>query len=70
MYEKNVNLDLKIQELPEYLKRDALDYIDFLLHKYKDKKMETHPLQFDWEGGLSELKGQFTSVELQHNINR
>ncbi len=70
MREKNVNLDLKNQELPEHLKQEALDYIEFLLYKHKDQKTETNPFKFDWEGGLSELKDKFTSVELQKHATR
>ncbi|MEN6379618.1 MAG: DUF2281 domain-containing protein [Methanofastidiosum sp.] len=33
----------------------------FLYQEIKTKK-----LTFEWQGGLSELKDEFTSVELQH----
>ncbi len=62
MYEKEI--ELKIRELPEDLKREVLDYIEFLLKKYKSKK--TKKFKFDWEDGLSEIWEKFTSVELQH----
>ena len=55
-----------MQELPEYLKREVLDYIEFLLKKYKRKEGEKRPFPFDWEGGLAEIGKKFTSVELQH----
>ena len=64
MYEKEI--ELRMQELPEYLKREVLDYIEFLLKKYKRKEGEKRPFQFDWEGGLAEIGKKFTSVELQH----
>jgi len=35
MYEKEIKL--KIRELPEDLKREVLDYIEFLLKKYKSQ---------------------------------
>lgn len=55
----------KIQSLPLFLRREILDYIDFLTKKYKP---EDKPIQFsfNWEGGLKEFKNGFTSVELQH----
>ena len=64
MYEKKIRL--KIRRLPEDLRREVLDYIEFLLKKYKGGKMEVRKFRFDWEGGLSEIREKFTSVELQH----
>lgn len=61
----NKTLKTKIEELPTDLKKEVLDYIEFLLQKYS-KKVKKEKFRFDWEGGLSELKGKFTSVELQH----
>lgn len=64
MHEKEI--ELKIRELPEDLRREVLDYIEFLLKKYRDKEIKVKRFKFDWEGGLSELREKFTSVELQH----
>jgi hypothetical protein len=64
MNEKEI--ELKIRELPEDLQREVLDYIEFLLKKYKDKGIQSERLKFDWEGGLSDIREKFTSVELQH----
>lgn len=58
-------LKTKIEELPTDLKKEVLDYIEFLLQKYS-KRIKKEKFRFDWEGGLSELKDKFTSVELQH----
>lgn len=55
----------KLKELPEDLKKEVLDYIDFLIQKH-EKKVKNRKFKFDWEGGLSELKKKYTSVELQH----
>ena len=55
----------KLKELPEDLKKEVLDYIDFLMQKH-EKKVKKRKFKFDWEGGLSELKKEYTSVELQH----
>jgi len=55
----------KLDELPEDVEKEILDYIEFLLHKY-GKKTEKKRFKFDWEGGLSDLKDEYTSVELQH----
>ena len=64
MHEKQI--EIKIQSLPEDLKREVLDYMDFLLKKYKGTKSKAKKFRFDWEGELSEMRGEFTSVELQH----
>ena len=67
----NVNeIGIKLKKLPNHLVPEVLDYIDFLLNKYGSKetaKRENgNQFKFDWEGGLSKLKNQYTSVELQH----
>jgi hypothetical protein len=59
-------IEEKIQELPEELKREVLDYAEFLLSKYKDKKATAKKFKFDWEGGLSGADENLTSVDLQH----
>jgi hypothetical protein len=64
MYEREI--ETKVQKLPENLKKEVLDYIDFLLEKYQGKKVRKRKFTFDWEGGLSDIKDEFTSVELQH----
>lgn len=64
MYEKEI--EVKMQKLPEDLRKEVLDYVDFLLSKYQDREAARKKFKFDWEGGLSEIRGKFTSVELQH----
>jgi hypothetical protein len=59
-------IEVKFQELPENLKIQVLNYIDSLLKKHKNQKPGSEKFKFDWEGGLSDLKKEFTSVELQH----
>ena len=44
-------------------------YIEFLKTKYSGEKKNKQQFRFDWENGLSELKNQYTSVELQHKAN-
>jgi hypothetical protein len=55
----------KIQELPAELENELLDYIEFLIRKYGSGKSDK-AFSFNWENGLSILKDQFTSVDLQH----
>ncbi len=64
MHEKEV--EVKIQGLPEDLRREVLDYAEFLLRKYRGEAAKARRFRFDWEGGLSEIGEKFTSVELQH----
>ncbi len=64
MYEKEI--ELKIRELPEDLRKEVLDYIEFLIKKYRNRDVRARKFRFDWEGGLAEIKEKFTSVELQH----
>ncbi len=33
------------------------------------RDIEMKKFKFDWEGGLSEVKEKFTSVELQHKAS-
>ena len=65
MYEREI--EIKARGLPEHLKRQVLDFMEFLLKKYRGGDNETETFKFDWEGGLSDLRDNYTSVELQHN---
>jgi len=62
MYEKDI--ERKVRNLPENLKK-VLDYIEFLIEKHRGKKIKKK-FTFDWEGRLSDIRDEFTSVELQH----
>jgi len=55
-----------IERLPEHLKKEILDYTEFLLSKYKARKAKPGKLSFSWEGGLSDIKGEYSAVKLQH----
>lgn len=58
-------IQTKLNGLSDELKKEVLDYIDFLITKYC-KKEKKGKLTFDWEGELSDLKNKHTAVELQH----
>ena len=51
-----------------HLKREVIDFIDFLLKKHSIQR-EKYNFKFDWEGGLSDLDKKYTSVELQHKAS-
>jgi hypothetical protein len=59
------------ENLPEHIQRQLIEYAEFLISKYKKNKTDksSQTLNFNWENGLSDLKIQYTSVELQHKIN-
>lgn len=59
-------IEVKMKKLPEHIKREVLNYMEFLLEKYKNKDFKPGDFRFDWEGGLSDITEKFTSVELQH----
>jgi len=67
VYEKEILY--KIKKLPEELKKQVLDYINFLINANRKKKTSKRKFKFDWEGGLSEFRHKFTSVELQDKIS-
>ena len=56
----------KLQQLPDGLRKKVLDYIEFLLGKYGAKPPKQRRFSFSWEGGLAELRDKTSSVELQH----
>jgi hypothetical protein len=62
-----------MNDLPDHLIRQVSDYVDFLIAKYgqkkNDKKKSKSKFKFDWEGGLSDLRNQYTSIELQHQAS-
>lgn len=65
---KSEAIKTRLDELPEDLKKEVLDYVEFLLQKYGGKTKKKR-FRFDWEGGLSDLKEEYTSVELQHKAS-
>ena len=61
------NINDKLESLPNYLKREVLDYIEFLKNRYKIHGKKEH-FSFIWEGGLKDIKEQFNAVQLQHKL--
>ena len=56
-------LEELVKELPPELQQEVQDFARFLF------ETKVHPkrskLRMNWAGGLSEFRGQFTSLELQ-----
>ena len=65
MYEEEIAV--RLRALPEALKQEVLDYTDFLLSKQEKKKAKKEKFNFSWEGGLSDIGKEISSVELQHH---
>lgn len=62
----NANLmERKFNALPDDLKKEAWDFIDFLMTKRRHEKISSQ-FDFTWEGGLSRIKDKYSSVDLQH----
>lgn len=62
--------ELSLQEmlrmLPPELQTEVRDFAAFLLER---KVTPKHlPMKFQWEGALKDLRGRYTSVQLQHQI--
>jgi len=60
------DIENKLEKLPDHLIPQVIDYIEFLLAKHCSNKIDNSKFKFDWEGGLSKLKNDYRSVELQH----
>ena len=56
----------KLQQLPDPLRKEVLEYIELLLSKFRGKPPDKRRFTFNWEGGLAELRDKTSSVELQH----
>jgi hypothetical protein len=56
-------MEQKFNVLPDHLKKEALDFIDFLMAKRRQEKMSSQ-FDFSWEGGLTDFKDNFNSVDL------
>jgi hypothetical protein len=55
------------KQLPPENQREVRSYIEFLIAK-QEARSRRQP-QFDWAGALSDLREQYSSVELQHQIS-
>ena len=58
-------VEVKFNKLPEHLKKEVIDFIEFLTKKHQVPEGSGN-FSFNWEGGLSELKNEYSAVELQH----
>lgn len=59
-------LEQMIRDLPPEAQQAVREFVEYLHAKYATPKPRR--LRFDWEGALANLRDQYTSVELQHEI--
>ena len=57
------DIEDKIIKLPEHVRPELDNFIEFLLSKYGNEKTRNARFKFDWEG---KLKSKYSSIELQH----
>jgi hypothetical protein len=58
-------IEVKFNRLPEHLKKEVIDFIEFLTKKHQPPE-GSGQFSFSWEGCLSEFKNEYSAVELQH----
>jgi len=63
-YMKEEAINDMMKRLPPELHQEVEDFIQFLIEKRGRRSRK--PMKLDWFGGLADLCGQYTSVELQH----
>ena len=61
-------LEEKIKQLTPEEKEHVLRFVDEILSKKSIESLD-RKLSFEWAGALADLKDQYTSVELQKQIN-
>jgi hypothetical protein len=56
-------LDEKIEKLPLFLKKEVLDFAEFISRKYQSTRRAK--LKFSWSGKLAEFSSNYDSLKLQ-----
>jgi hypothetical protein len=64
--ERQRPLEELVKELPQEIQEEVRDFVEFLLQK-RARRGKRKP-RFDWAGALKDLRAQYTSVELQHQV--
>lgn len=64
---KTMSIQEMIDQLPPNMQKRVYDMVAHLLAK-QNEKMRRKP-KFAWEGVLKEMKSEYTSVSLQHQIS-
>lgn len=61
-------IDEIVSELPPKQQAEVRDFVEFLLARQRSSARRKP--QFDWAGALRDMRDEYTSVELQHEITR
>lgn len=61
------SLEELFRQLPPEKRKEVRSYIEFLIHQ-QENRSRRQPL-FGWAGALTDLREQYSSVELQHQIS-
>ena len=59
-------LEEMLRRLPPELQTEVRDFVEFLLERKLTR--QNRPMKFQWEGALKDLREQYTSVQLQHQV--
>ena len=61
----------KYETLPVGAQKQVETFIEFLPQTTTPKSARStkRHFKFHWAGGMADLKGRFTAVELQHHLN-
>ena len=65
---QRVRVEEMVRDLPPEFQREVEDFVQFLLER-RLTKHRGKP-NFSWAGAIDDLRDQYTSVELQHEIAR
>lgn len=57
-----------VDQLPPEMQQEVYDFARFLLQKKGEGSKPKRYLKPNWRGVLRDMRGQYTSVELQHKI--
>lgn len=57
-----------VRELPIERQAEVRDFVEFLLAKQSQRQCRKP--QFDWAGALKDMRDEYTSVDLQHEVTR
>ena len=66
MQDQTKSMEELFRQLPPESQREVRNFIEFLMAK-QEARPRRQP-QFDWAGALEDLRDQYSSVELQHQI--
>ena len=62
------SLEEMVRELPIERQAEVRDFVEFLLAKQRSRQRQKP--RFDWAGALKDMRDDYTSVDLQHEITR